>query len=46
MPSEAVPLISACGQAGHVLKICPPLPFSCADADEFLSKLDAALAEA
>lgn len=38
-------LISACGRAGHVLKIRPPLPFSRADADEFLFKLDAALAE-
>jgi 4-aminobutyrate aminotransferase-like enzyme len=38
-------LISACGRDGEVLKIRPPLPFSTSDADEFLSKLDASLAE-
>jgi 4-aminobutyrate aminotransferase-like enzyme len=38
-------LISACGRRGHVLKIRPPLPFSREDADELLTKLDAALAE-
>jgi 4-aminobutyrate aminotransferase-like enzyme len=37
-------LISACGRDGEVLKIRPPLPFSTADADEFLFKLDASLA--
>jgi 4-aminobutyrate aminotransferase-like enzyme len=38
-------LISASGPLGHVLKIRPPLPFSRADADEFLSKLSAAFRE-
>jgi 4-aminobutyrate aminotransferase-like enzyme/Ser/Thr protein kinase RdoA (MazF antagonist) len=38
-------LISACGRLGQVLKIRPPLPFSRADADEFLSKLAESLAE-
>jgi 4-aminobutyrate aminotransferase-like enzyme/Ser/Thr protein kinase RdoA (MazF antagonist) len=42
---EKFVLISACGRDGHVLKIRPPLPFSRADADEFLSRLDAALRE-
>lgn len=37
-------LISASGPHGHVLKIRPPLPFSVADADEFLDCLDRALA--
>ena len=38
-------LISASGPLGHVLKIRPPLPFSRADADEFLSKLQECLLE-
>jgi 4-aminobutyrate aminotransferase-like enzyme/Ser/Thr protein kinase RdoA (MazF antagonist) len=38
-------LISACGRLGQVLKVRPPLPFSREDADEFLSKIGAALAE-
>jgi 4-aminobutyrate aminotransferase-like enzyme len=38
-------LISASGPFGHVLKIRPPLPFSCANADEFLGKLAEALHE-
>ena len=38
-------LISACGREGDVLKIRPPLPFSTSDADEFLSRLEASLAE-
>ena len=38
-------LISASGPMGHVLKIRPPLPFSKADADEFLGKLSEALRE-
>jgi 4-aminobutyrate aminotransferase-like enzyme len=42
---EKFVLISATGSLGHVLKIRPPLPFSRADADEFLSKLAAALRE-
>jgi 4-aminobutyrate aminotransferase-like enzyme len=38
-------LISASGPLGHVLKIRPPLPFSRANADEFLGKLGEALHE-
>ena len=38
-------LIGACGPAGSVLKIRPPLPFSMGDADELAAALDAALAE-
>jgi 4-aminobutyrate aminotransferase-like enzyme len=38
-------LISASGPLGHVLKIRPPLPFSRADADEFLDKLRECLRE-
>lgn len=37
-------LIGASGVMGHSLKIRPPLPFSIADADEFLDKFDASLA--
>jgi 4-aminobutyrate aminotransferase-like enzyme len=38
-------LISASGALGHVLKIRPPLPFSRANADEFLRKLADSLRE-
>jgi 4-aminobutyrate aminotransferase-like enzyme len=38
-------LISASGPSGHVLKIRPPLPFSRANADQFLGTLDEVLAE-
>jgi 4-aminobutyrate aminotransferase-like enzyme len=38
-------LISASGPLGHVLKIRPPLPFSRADADDFLQKLGETLQE-
>jgi 4-aminobutyrate aminotransferase-like enzyme len=38
-------LISASGPSGHVLKIRPPLPFSRANADQFLGALDEVLAE-
>jgi 4-aminobutyrate aminotransferase-like enzyme len=31
-------LISASGETGHALKVRPPLPFTMADADEFLDK--------
>ncbi|MBX3566435.1 MAG: aspartate aminotransferase family protein [Rhizobiaceae bacterium] len=38
-------LISASGVSGNVLKIRPPLPFSRANADEFLSRLEETLRE-
>jgi 4-aminobutyrate aminotransferase-like enzyme len=38
-------LISASGPLGHVLKIRPPLPFSKANADQFIEKLSEALHE-
>jgi 4-aminobutyrate aminotransferase-like enzyme/Ser/Thr protein kinase RdoA (MazF antagonist) len=42
---EKFVLISACGRAGNVLKIRPPLPFSLPDADQFLSRMADVLAE-
>jgi 4-aminobutyrate aminotransferase-like enzyme len=36
-------LISRAGPGGNVLKIRPPLPFSTANADQFVETLDAAL---
>ncbi|AZL58007.1 aminotransferase class III-fold pyridoxal phosphate-dependent enzyme [Tabrizicola piscis] len=36
-------LISATGPQGHILKIRPPLPFSLANADQFLTTLDRVL---
>jgi 4-aminobutyrate aminotransferase-like enzyme len=36
-------LISATGPLGHILKIRPPLPFSLANLDQFLTTLDHAL---
>lgn len=36
-------LISASGKTGHVLKIRPPLPFSTANANQFLDELNAVL---
>ena len=38
-------LISASGAEGNVLKIRPPLPFTSADAAEFLAALDETLTE-
>lgn len=37
-------LISATGPRGHILKIRPPLPFSLANVDQFLTTLDRVLA--
>ncbi len=37
-------LISATGPQGHILKIRPPLPFSQANVDQFLTTLDSLLA--
>ncbi len=39
-------LISATGPKGHVLKIRPPLPFSIANVDQFLTAFDKVLTEA
>jgi 4-aminobutyrate aminotransferase-like enzyme len=38
-------LISATGPKGHILKIRPPLCFSAANTDQFLTTLDRVLAE-
>jgi 4-aminobutyrate aminotransferase-like enzyme len=38
-------LISAAGPSANILKIRPPLPFSAANADQFLSKLEVVLRE-
>ncbi|MBA3911004.1 MAG: aspartate aminotransferase family protein [Rhodobacter sp.] len=38
-------LISATGAKGHILKIRPPLPFSNANVDQFLSTLDKVLGQ-
>ncbi len=40
---ERCVLISACGPAANILKIRPPLPFSLANADQFLTALESAL---
>ncbi|MDQ1128348.1 aspartate aminotransferase family protein [Microbacterium sp. SORGH_AS_0888] len=37
-------LTSVCGPQGNVLKLRPPLPFTRADADRFVTELDAVLA--
>ncbi|NJS40346.1 MAG: aminotransferase class III-fold pyridoxal phosphate-dependent enzyme, partial [Rhodobacteraceae bacterium] len=39
-------LISATGPKGHVLKIRPPLPFSLANVDQFLTTFDKVLTKA
>ncbi|MGL4238716.1 aspartate aminotransferase family protein [Tabrizicola sp.] len=39
-------LISATGPEGHILKIRPPLPFSMANVDQFLTTLDKVLKQA